>query len=142
VRNKIQAKVAVLRKPAKTFTVMGGITGKMKEVIAFCGVDCSEFPIYQATRNNDNDSRAKVAREYSERYKTEVNPQDINCDGCTSAGKKIMGYCQTCDIRKCGLDREVLNCGYCADYPCNKLDKVHTISAKAKANLEAFRNKK
>lgn len=114
----------------------------MKEIIAYCGVNCSECPIYQATRNNDNDSRAKVAREYSERYKTEVKPQDINCDGCTSAAKKIMGYCQTCDIRKCGLDRDILNCGYCVDYPCNKLNKVHTKAVKAKANLEAFRNKK
>jgi hypothetical protein len=113
-----------------------------KEMVAYCGMDCTECPTYQATQNNDNNARAEVARFYSGRYKINVDPQDINCDGCLPAGKQIMGYCRECEIRKCGIERKVMNCGYCSDYPCDRLNKVHKIAVKAKNRLDNISNTK
>jgi hypothetical protein len=37
----------------------------MKEMIAFCGLVCSDCPTYIATQTNDDEKRAKVARQWS-----------------------------------------------------------------------------
>jgi hypothetical protein len=71
-----------------------------------------------------------------------LKPEDINCDGCLAVGKMQIGYCKMCEIRKCGLDRKILNCGYCVEYPCDKLSNFHANAIKAKVKLEAIRNKK
>jgi hypothetical protein len=112
----------------------------MKEMIAFCGIVCTECLTYKATLKNDNKARAKIAEEWSTRYKHDFKPEDINCNGCLAEGKIQIGYCSVCDIRKCGTNRKLLNCGYCIEYPCDKLDKVHIVANQAKAKLDAIKN--
>ena len=114
----------------------------MQEIVAYCGLVCTECPTYEATRKNDSKARAKIAEEWSRQYKHTFKPEDINCDGCLADGKRQIGYCRVCEIRKCGMNRRVLNCGYCVEYPCDKLSTVHTHAPKAKEKLEAIRNKK
>jgi hypothetical protein len=116
-----------------------GKEGKMKEIVAYCGVVCSECPTYQVTQNNDNEARSKIAAEWSQRYKMSVKPEAVVCDGCLAVGKRLIGYCNVCEIRKCGMDNKVLNCGYCKEYPCDRLNKVHKISKNARDRLDAIR---
>jgi hypothetical protein len=115
----------------------------MQEIVAYCGLVCNECPTYQATQKNDDNARAKVAGEWSKQYKHDFKPEDINCDGCLAVGKRQLGFCQVCDIKKCGSDKKIPNCGYCADYPCSKIDEFHARAPHndAKAKLEAIRNK-
>ena len=124
---------------------MGGMLRKgeyMKEMVAYCGLVCSECVTYQATKKNDNKARAKIAEEWSRQYQHTFKPEDINCDGCLPVGKRQIGYCRVCEIRKCGSDRKVLNCGYCVEYPCDKLNNFHAKATQAKTKLESIREKK
>jgi len=114
----------------------------MQEIVAYCGIVCTECPAYKATQQNDDKARAKVAEQWSKQFKHNFQTEDINCNGCLSVGDVQFGYCSMCDIRKCGVDRKVLNCAYCVDYPCDKLNNFHAQVAEAKAKLEAIRNKK
>ena len=114
----------------------------MQEIVAYCGIVCTECPTYKATKKNDNKARSKIAEEWSRQYQHTFNTEDINCNGCLAVGNVQIGYCKVCEIRKCGSDRKVLNCGYCVEYPCDKLNNFHTRVVKAKAKLEAIRNKK
>lgn len=116
--------------------------GNMQEIVAYCGLVCNECPAYEATQRNDNDARARVAEEWSKQFQHNFKAEDINCSGCLTVGEVQFGYCSMCDIRKCGSDREVLNCAYCVEYPCDKLNDFHTKVAEAKAKLEAMRNNK
>ena len=112
----------------------------MKEMVAYCGLVCTECPTYKATKKNDNKARAKIAEEWSRQYKHTFKLEDINCDGCLAVGKRQIGYCMVCEIRKCGSDKHVLNCGYCVQYPCDKLNNIHARVPQAKAKLEAISN--
>ncbi|HJX36900.1 MAG TPA: DUF3795 domain-containing protein [Dehalococcoidales bacterium] len=92
-----------------------------------------------ATKNNDNAQRVKTAEEWSKQYGPVLKPEDINCGCCTSKGKMNFQYCNVCEIRKCGQEKKVKNCAYCADYTCEKLEKFFTMAPAAKANLEAIK---
>ena len=114
----------------------------MQEIVAYCGIVCTECRAYKATKNNDNKARAKVAEEWSKQYQHPFTPEDINCSGCLGVGDVQIGYCSVCEIRKCGAERKVLNCAYCVEYPCDKLSDFHARVPDAKAKLEAIRNTK
>ena len=112
-----------------------------QEMVAYCGLVCTECPAYKATQEDDNKARAKVAEEWSKQFKLNFKTEDINCNGCMTGGEVKFSYCSMCDISKCGSDRKVLNCGYCAEYPCDKLNNFHAEVAEAKAKLESIRSK-
>jgi len=113
----------------------------MSELVGYCGIPCTGCPAYQATLQDDNVARRKIAEEWSRQFKITVKPEDINCNGCTATAKRLSNYCFICEIRKCGLNKHLLNCGYCEDYPCDKLDTFHVKAPQAKLKLESIRNK-
>ncbi len=45
-----------------------------------------------------------------------------------------------CEFRRCGSDKGVLNCGYCVEYPCDKLISFQTLVPAAKTRLDAVSN--
>jgi len=110
----------------------------MEEMIAICGLVCTKCPAFMATQNNDNEARERIAMEWSsDEYK--LKPEDVNCDGCLSASGKIMNFVEECDVRQCGLEKNVKNCAYCEEYPCNKLDKIFKMAPEAKTRLDRIR---
>jgi len=111
----------------------------MEKMIAYCGLACSECPAYLARQNDDFELRRKTAEQWSKEFGTEMKPEDINCDGCLSREGAHIGYCGICEVRKCGMERGVLNCAYCDDYGCEKLTKFHEMAPNAKAGLEEVR---
>ena len=108
----------------------------MKEMIAFCGLNCFECGAFLATKENDDQKRAEVAQEWSKLFKVEIKPEDINCEGCLSDGGRVFNYCKVCKIRKCGKGKGLENCGYCDDYPCRKLDFILSNASDAKKRLD------
>lgn len=110
----------------------------MGKMIACCGLDCGECPAFIATEKNDYEEKVKVAKEWSEMYKTEFKPKDINCDGCLATSGRQVPYCSACEIRKCVYEKNYANCAYCNDYPCTKLSGIDTVP-EAKANLERIK---
>ena len=111
----------------------------METMIAFCGLACHECGALLATENNDNEQRAEVAKLWSKLFKTKIQPDDINCDGCLSEGGRLFSHCNVCEIRDCGMDKEVLNCGYCNEYPCEKLDFVFKAAPDARIRLDEIK---
>jgi hypothetical protein len=97
----------------------------MPKKIAFCGLDCAACPAYIAYHTNDQALRKKTAPEWSVRYNANLKPDDINCVGCTEISGPHIGHCAECEIRRCGLKKQVTNCGTCAEYPCPTIKAFH-----------------
>ena len=110
----------------------------MEKMIAYCGLVCSDCPTFLATKNDDDAARAKTAAFYAEQFGFDLQSEDINCDGCLSKGGKLIAYCQTCDIRKCCMDKDLENCAVCDEQPCDKLTRFHQFSPEAKASSDAL----
>ena len=111
----------------------------MEQMIAFCGLVCTECPAFIATKSDDNRKREKTAKQWSELYNVDIKPEDINCHGCIAIGETVFSYCNMCEIRKCGQERNVENCAYCDDYACDKLSDFFKTVPQAKRTLDAIR---
>jgi len=114
---------------------------KGKKMIAFCGLDCHECGAFMATKNDDDEKRSEVAKIWSKQFGADIKPADINCDGCHSDGENIFAHCKVCEIRKCGKEKNVDNCAYCAEYPCEKLGMVFNMMPDAKKRLDETKNR-
>jgi len=112
----------------------------MEKMIAFCGLNCTACPALIATQEDDDEKRKKAAAMFSS-ADMPLNAEDINCDGCLSRGPRLMKFCEVCEVRRCGLEKNVKNCGYCEDYACEKIDRVFKLiqSPEAKATLDEIK---
>ncbi len=111
----------------------------MSDMIAYCGLNCTQCPSYIATQKDDDKLREKTAAFYAREYGFDLKPEDINCDGCMVDEGRLIGYCNTCKVRACGKEKGVENCAHCSDLPCAKLDAFHEFSKYAKDNFEKIR---
>jgi hypothetical protein len=111
----------------------------MSRMIAYCGLVCSSCPTFLATQNDDDVARAQTAALYSEKFGFDLKPEQINCDGCKSDGGKLIGYCQSCEIRQCCSGRGLENCATCSDQPCDNLVRFHAFAPDAKKCFEALK---
>jgi len=107
----------------------------MHKQLGYCGMDCAECLAYIATQADDDEERKEVADKWSKDYNYEFKPEDINCDGCIAEGRHT-AHCNICEIRKCGQDQGVINCAYCSNYPCEKLEEFYKIALDAKKTLD------
>lgn len=113
----------------------------MSSLIAFFGIDCGECKALIATQNGDAKMKKAIAEEWSKEFGHQLKPEDINCIGCVVVNGLHIGYCNICEIRKCGAQKKVQNCAYCIEYNCGKLEKFHENASKAKDQLEQIRKR-
>jgi len=113
----------------------------MKELISICGIVCSQCGAYQATRDNDDVKRREVADLWSKEYKSDIKPEDINCESCLTDSDNVFGYTRICDIRKCGRQRGVANCAFCEEYACDRLIEFFKMVPEAKTRLDEINSK-
>ena len=107
----------------------------MKDLIAYCGLDCEKCDARRASLTDDNALREKTAKLWSQLNGVEITPEMINCVGCRVDGVKSP-YCDfLCPIRRCAMERE---CATCAD--CPTLAGCTTVGAVLENNEEAARN--
>ena len=104
----------------------------IEKLIAYCGYDCTNCPVYQATIKNDEELLKIIA--YAA---PEVDIKTISCLGCTAVDNQNK-FCGKCPIRLCAKTRNLENCGYCENFPCSKLD---SISSETYKYLEDIHNK-
>ena len=111
----------------------------MEKMMAYCGLICTKCPAYIATQKDSDEERKKVAEMWSEEFKSEIKFEDINCDGCLAEKGKLFGYCSQCKIRKCARVKNLENCAYCDDYPCERLNKFFGFAPEAKNKLDEIK---
>ena len=110
-----------------------------KKMTAYCGLNCVECPTYIATQKNDDTLRAKVAKQWSEQFKMEFKPADMNCDGCKVENGRLFGFCHACEVRKCAQEKMIETCADCEDYTCPKIQALIEIEPAIKEQLDSKR---
>lgn len=110
----------------------------MKDLIAYCGLDCERCEARTATLHDDNALREKVAKHWSELNGVEITPAMINCTGCRVDGVKTP-YCESlCPVRQCALSRNIGTCGDCAELEtCEKVGMIIGNNPDALRNLKS-----
>lgn len=113
----------------------------MSKIIAYCGLVCSGCPAYIATQADDMAALEAVAAKWREEYNApDITIASVICDSCQS-GESVRhcGHWYECDIRICGMERGVANCGLCPDYPCEKIERFFGFVPDARAVLDGVR---
>ncbi|MFX1494871.1 MAG: DUF3795 domain-containing protein [Promethearchaeota archaeon] len=113
----------------------------MSNIIACCGLNCSDCPAYIATQNHDTIELEKIAKKWSTDT-MQFNANDILCDGCFS-DDRIFQWCKECDIRSCARKKGLESCAYCEVYPCELLNNAFgkSVDPSAKQRLNEIRKK-
>jgi hypothetical protein len=112
----------------------------MDKIIAYCGLICSDCSAYIATQADDYAALERVAAQWREEYNApNITVQSVLCDGCLR-GERKCSHCAECEIRACGLERGVINCASCSDYPCEKLTGFFGFVPNAKTVLDEIRH--
>lgn len=107
----------------------------MRDMIAYCGLDCEKCDAYLATINDDQTLREKTAKLWAELNNAPILPEHINCKGCRTDGVKTV-FCENlCSIRQCALKKGVATCGDCLN-----LENCSTVGAIISNNPSAFKN--
>jgi hypothetical protein len=118
----------------------------MNAVTAYCGLMCETCPIHLATLESNISRKAEmrlmIAEELSKIYGSTPKSEIItDCDGCKVRDGRLFTGCADCEIRKCAILKEVVNCAYCCDYPCENLKKHFVFDPGAQARLEEIHKK-
>ena len=98
-------------------------------MIAYCCLECDKCDVYIATQNNDDELRAKVAKEWK------MKAKELYCDGCKSDRTPFNS-----DAKKCAISRNLPTCAHCDDFPsCDK--EIWTKWPPLKEKVQAMRSK-
>ena len=92
----------------------------MDWMVAFCGLACTDCPVYIATQADDYDALEELLPQMSEGLTLE----DAVCDGCLAVGGRLRVDSQHCPIRACAHARGLPNCAHCDEYVCDKLESI------------------
>lgn len=112
------------------------------EMIAACGIVCTFCPAYVAGQTGDRELQEKTAAAWSARHGTEVKPEDVACDGCQSAGARLIPHCAVCEVRSCAHERGYATCAECDEYhECKTINGVFGFRPEAKSVLDGLRSK-
>lgn len=115
----------------------------MNQIIAYCGIVCTDCSAYVATQAHDQAALERVAAQWQEEYGlADITAESAICDGCLGSDGRRCYYCAACEIRACGTGRGVANCGHCADYVCGKLDRFFGLGfdPQARTRLDEVRS--
>jgi hypothetical protein len=98
--------------------------------LAYCGFNCAECPIYQATASNNDTLRRQVAERYN------LEPEKMTCSGCRAErGNKFL---EGCSMRCCAEKKGLAICASCNGYPCAVIDKTLPRESAGRKRLDGF----
>ena len=86
------------------------LTNDEYAMFGYCCIECSKCEAYVATQNNDDELRAKVAKQWK------MKAEEIDCNGCKS-GKALFN----CEAKQCAVKKGLPTCAHCGDFAsCDK----------------------
>lgn len=85
-----------------------------QELAAPCGLYCGVCVVYIAHRDNNTKFKDRLTTVYN------VGINDIKCKGCLS--EELFGFCLTCPIRSCTIEKCIEGCHQCDDFPCEFIE--------------------
>ena len=102
--------------------------------LAFCGNDCNVCPRLVATNSEDPELLREVAILWHRLgYRdTVVSPEEMACHGCQS-----QTHCRY-DIHSCVVQRNVLQCGRCDEYPCEKIEEAFKVTESFASQVDSL----
>ena len=89
----------------------------MAEILARCGYRCDLCPAYVGNIHSVED-RQRVSDGWFKYFGFRIPVEEIGCHGCLDEEELID---QECPVRPCVNERGLDNCGYCREFPCDKL---------------------
>ena len=109
----------------------------MRDMIAYCGLDCEKCDAYLATINDDQALRERTAKLWAELNNAPILPEHINCQGCRVDGMKTV-FCDSLGaIRQCAMKQGVTTCGDCPDFEaCQTVERIISNNPTALENLK------
>ena len=112
----------------------------MEQMIAYCGLVCTECEAYIATQANDLAALEQMAARAREEFKMpDASAETAMCDGCLADSNRLCGYCYQCEVRACSRERGMVNCAHCNDYGCAHLEAFWQMAPQARITLDAIR---
>jgi hypothetical protein len=113
----------------------------MEAMTAVCGLDCAKCEGYLATQASDEAWKERVAANWREVYNApNIDAAYVTCDGCLGFDGRLGGHCLECEVRTCGVARELPNCAHCPDYDsCKKLAAFIEWVPQVKVTLDEIR---
>ena len=102
----------ILPKDATTESAMGQF-----DALGYCCFECEEkCKVLAATKNDDLEAKAEIAKKWLEMFGDVVEPKDVSCHGCRMDTPALAyGYKANCEVRSCAMDRQVASCAHCED---------------------------
>ena len=109
--------------------------------LSYCGINCNEkCELFRATKNNDLQLKAKVAKEWFNKAEDEFKPEEIFCYGCKTENKPQNQLVANCAVRKCAREKMLAICAQCNAFPtCDK--ELWTKWPTLKQRIEEIRSK-
>lgn len=111
----------------------------MPNMIAYCGLVCTDCSAYTATQKQDIEGLKEIAAKWSKELGLALTWEDCLCDGCLATTGRQINYCRECQVRACASARGLENCAYCPDYACAKLEGVFSFAPEARTKLDELR---
>jgi hypothetical protein len=112
----------------------------MEEIVAYCGLLCSDCPAYLGTQADDLAALEQVVARWREEFNApNLTVASIRCDGCLGAGGRKMSHCFECEMRACAMGRGVLNCAHCPEHACETLQGFLGFVPDARTRLDGMR---
>lgn len=109
------------------------------EMIAPCGLDCSECDIYRAA--SEPEARERILAWFKTERKISLKPEQIACQGCL--GDRSAHWSPDCGILQCSVDQRGLkSCSTCGEFACDRLETWASHGRKYAAALERLKGMK
>lgn len=95
----------------------------MADVIARCGYKCNLCLIHRENLKKDEQNRQAFRDALEKYYGEKLTLEECYCDGCmTDDSENPVRITKDCEVRPCVIAKNIDNCAYCLQYPCQTLD--------------------
>lgn len=91
----------------------------MQAILSKCGFRCDLCLAYEPNIESHPENREILSDGWHTYFGFRILPEDIFCPGCSADGEPTLD--KECPVRPCATSREILHCGVCDDYICDKL---------------------